>query len=247
MRDNFEASLKEVLLHEGGFVDHPRDPGGATNKGITLAAYRSFMGSSQFEAHHLKRITDEEVSSIYRLNYWGPKADKLPLGLDYCYFDASVNSGPRQATKWLEAAQGNGSEQPRSTGAVINAMCDRRLGFMQGLKTWDVFGKGWARRVAQARAKALAMAGGQEAVKSSLQVKEAEHKTITDKQAEVAIAAGIVTTGTSVSLAIKGGSVSPWVIGGIILVLATSIVLIAIHNRRVRVQLEALREELKNG
>ena len=168
MADNFEVSLERVLKHEGGWSDHPRDPGGATMKGVTLATYRRHFGARKSK-RALRNITDEELAHIYRSGYWDKcKCDQLPDGVDYAVFDAAVNSGPGRSAKWLQAAVGAGQDgdigsktlarvSAQDPAETIETLCDRRLGFLQGLSTWETFGRGWGRRVEGVRSTALAM------------------------------------------------------------------------------------------
>ena len=97
MKKNFKKALKHVLVHEGGWADHPRDPGGATMKGVTLATYRSHFGEGKSK-NDLWNITDEELGQVYRSGYWSKcHCDELPAGVDYVAFGAAVNSGPGAA------------------------------------------------------------------------------------------------------------------------------------------------------
>jgi lysozyme family protein len=169
MRDNFERCLAEVLKHEGGWADHPKDPGGATMKGITIGTYAQWKGR-KVTKDELRRIPDAEVAAIYRRNYWDKvRGDDLPAGLDLVAFDAAVNSGPARGARWLQEALGvtaDGKIGPATLEAarndraptVIERAIARRLAFLRGLKTWPTFGKGWGRRVEDVRSKALAMA-----------------------------------------------------------------------------------------
>ena len=104
-KENFAACLAQVLLSEGGWSDHPADPGGATMKGITLATYRKYRpGATKAD---LRAIADAEVAQIYREGYWNAvRGDDLPAGLDLVAFDAAVNSGTGRAAKWLQSAVG---------------------------------------------------------------------------------------------------------------------------------------------
>jgi lysozyme family protein len=168
MQNNFVDSLDLVLKHEGGYSDHPDDPGGATMKGVTLTVFREHCGEEQTK-QDLKEISDEQLQKIYGKGYWHKcRADDLPSGVDYAVFDAAVNSGPGRSAKWLQGAIGaaqDGGIGPNTLGKVkahdpqdiINDMCDRRLSFLQGLSNWDTFGRGWGRRVEDVRAKALSM------------------------------------------------------------------------------------------
>lgn len=167
---NFEASLSLVLVHEGGWSDHPQDPGGATMRGVTLATYSTWLKRAATKAE-LRAIPDAHLDAIYRAMYWGRcRCDDLPAGVDYAVFDAAVNSGPRRSAQWLQRVSGavvDGEIGPATLAAVerlddtqtVNALCDVRLRFLQGLNTWPTFGRGWARRVADVRNHALAMAG----------------------------------------------------------------------------------------
>ena len=175
MKRNFKKALKHVLVHEGGWADHPKDPGGATMKGVTLATYRRHFGEDRSK-DNLRNIADEELEQIYRSGYWGKcRCDELPTGVDYAVFDAAVNSGPGRSAKWLQAAVGakqDGGIGPNTLARVeehdaiqvADTMCDRRLTFLRNLSTWPTFGKGWERRVEGVRATAVAMAGGNSSV-----------------------------------------------------------------------------------
>jgi len=168
MNNNFEKALALVLEHEGGYVNHPKDPGGATNKGVTQAVYHSYRKVRGRGMQSVKFITDEELRAIYKFQYWDRvHGDFLPCGLDYAVFDFAVNSGVGRASKSLQAVLGvaqDGQIGARTLAAiikpvaVINALCDRRMGFLRNLRTFLTFGKGWTRRVQSVRADALEMA-----------------------------------------------------------------------------------------
>lgn len=168
MKDNFPTCLRLTLAYEGGWSDDPRDNGGATMKGITLATYSHWLGHQATKAQ-LRAIPQDHVETIYRENFWDAvRGDDLPAGLDLVAFDAGVNSGTSRGAKWLQAGVGvtaDGVIGPVTLDAAakadharaVNAACDARLHFLQGLKTWATFGKGWGARVAKVRAAALAM------------------------------------------------------------------------------------------
>lgn len=171
MRENFEKSLAELLKHEGGFVNHPSDPGGATNLGVTQAVWEDWIDRSVSE-ENMKALTPAKVAPLYREMYWDRiKADKLPSGVDYCVFDAAVNSGVSRAAKWLQTtvgavADGAIGEQTLKQVLLTNPLMiidkysSNRLAFLQRRETWPTFGKGWERRVEEVRATALKMCGG---------------------------------------------------------------------------------------
>lgn len=168
MNNNFEKSLALVLKHEGGFVNDPHDKGGATNKGVTQAVYNGYRRIRGRGPRSVKFISTEEIRAIYKLQYWDKvHGDYLPGGLDYAMFDFAVNSGVSRASKYLQAVLGvpqDGVIGARTLGAidnavrVVNALCDRRMGFLRNIDTFWRFGRGWTRRVAEVRHDALDMA-----------------------------------------------------------------------------------------
>jgi len=168
MNTNFDKCLSLVLVHEGGYVNHPRDPGGATNRGVTQAVYDAYRKTRGRGQQSVKFITDDEVKAIYRFQYWDRvQGDLLPAGLDYAVFDFAVNSGVGRASKYLQAVVGtpqDGVIGARTLAAIqspksaINALCDRRMSFLRNLRTFLTFGKGWTRRVTDVRKHALEMA-----------------------------------------------------------------------------------------
>ena len=169
MRSNFDAALAAVLQHEGGFVNHPQDPGGATNRGITQATYDLWRVDHQLPKASVKTITPAEVMAIYKKRYWDAvQGDKLPSGLDYCLFDFAVNSGASRAARYLQEAIGvtaDGKIGPNTldaieavpTQALIQAVCNMRLAFLKRQPTFATFGKGWSKRVQDVRVKAKGM------------------------------------------------------------------------------------------
>ncbi len=169
MDRNFERALSLVLKHEGGWSDHPQDKGGATMKGVTLANFRRYVKPSATK-DDLRKITDEQVATIYKRYYWDAvRGSDLPGGIDYAVFDFAVNSGPDRAIKYLQAVVGAkqdgriGPDTLAKTRAmmratVINDLFDRRMAFLKRLKTWPTFGKGWTSRVSGVRSEALKMA-----------------------------------------------------------------------------------------
>ena len=168
MKANFEAALKAVLHHEGGFVNHPDDPGGMTNLGVTKAVWEEWVGHAVDEKV-MRALTPEVVGPMYKAKYWDKiKGDDLPEGVDYAVFDAAVNSGPGRAAKWLQACVGvepDGGIGPKTLAAVaafasaelVEDYAKRRLSFLMDLPHWGTFGKGWSRRVAEVQSTATSM------------------------------------------------------------------------------------------
>lgn len=169
---NYEKCLDLVLEHEGGYVNHPRDPGGATNMGITLRTWESWTGSPA-TPDDIKALTVEDVKPVYKSRYWdrvsGPA---LPDGVDLMVFDFAVNSGVRRSAKYLQFAVGakpDGMIGPMTLKAVdeyidhygnyrlIRNLRDMRVRFLRKLRTYDTFGRGWMRRVEKTTAFATAL------------------------------------------------------------------------------------------
>jgi len=169
MKDNFQSSLAHVLKSEGGFVNHPKDPGGMTNLGCTKNTWEDYVGHSVSESD-MKDLTPELVAPLYKRKYWDKVAgDDLPSGLDYAVFDAAINSGPGKAAKWLQEVLGVTADGSigKGTLAAVHTMDvqdliakynDKRLQFLESLPTFSTFGKGWSRRVSEVQSAAAALA-----------------------------------------------------------------------------------------
>lgn len=148
---NFLRCHDVTAKWEGGWSDHPSDPGEKTMYGITLAKFREHYPNGT--AAQLRNISRKTALDIYQKDFWHPLAcETLPAGVDLAVYDAGVNSGPARAKKWLAASAGGSAVQ------TVKAICARRLGFVQSLKIWKTFGKGWSRRIADIEAKGVAWA-----------------------------------------------------------------------------------------
>jgi lysozyme family protein len=169
MKENFDAALVCVLQHEGGYVDHPLDPGGATNRGVTRATLAGVRGRPVSKAE-VMALSLAETAAIYRRLFWSAvRGDDLPAGVDLAVFDLAVNSGPRRAALALQKALGvveDGTIGPLTlaacrsapAGSVVAAVSELRLGFLARLPTFATFGRGWRRRVEEVRRQSLALA-----------------------------------------------------------------------------------------
>jgi lysozyme family protein len=164
------AMRRGVFPHEGGYSNHPDDPGGPTNHGITLAVARRYW-KADATAADLRAMPKSVAEDIYRRHYAAPlRYDDLPAGVDYCVLDYGIHSGVARAGKVLRRVLGLPDHDWRVTDdvlravathdapALIGAVCDERLAFLRRLKTWPVFGRGWARRVREVRTLALELA-----------------------------------------------------------------------------------------
>lgn len=170
-RGAFPACLAAVFQEEGGFANHPRDPGGATRFGITRATLAQWRGRPA-SLRDMRLLTKAEASQIYEARYWQPvHGEDLPGGIDLALFDFAVNAGPGRAVKTLQATlrqRQDGIIGTRTLAALAAAdaaslVCElsrRRLAFLRGLPTWMVFGRGWSGRVRRVEMRALAMTRG---------------------------------------------------------------------------------------
>ena len=169
MKDNFDTCITLILKHEGGYVNNPKDPGGATNLGVTKKVWEEWVGKP-VSIDDMKALKVEDVKPLYKAQYWDRvRGDGLPAGVDYAVLDVAVNSGVVRATKFLQAALGltqDGIIGPATLAAaeaanprqLVTDVCDKRLAFMQALPIWNTFGKGWQRRVEEVEKKAFEMA-----------------------------------------------------------------------------------------
>jgi lysozyme family protein len=151
----FDVAFDRLMGFEGGYSNHPDDPGRATRWGITqrVAVRSGYRGD-------MRDFPRDAAKAIYRRSYWDAiRAEELPAKLRFHVFDAAVNSGVVQAVKWLQRAVGVGDDGVlgpmtldavnRSDPATVAAvMTGERLDLMTSLPAWGSFGKGWVRRVA---------------------------------------------------------------------------------------------------
>ena len=172
MQANYDKCLETILHHEGGYVNHPKDPGGMTNMGVTKRVYEEWVGYSVSE-NTMQNLKEEDVAPIYKKNYWNRiKGDQLPSGLDLCVFDFGVNAGTGRAAKYLQkmvGATADGAIGPATLRAVetyvkqeglkgaIEKYQKDRLAYYKKLKHFKTFGKGWTRRNKETTAAAKKM------------------------------------------------------------------------------------------
>ena len=166
MKNNYDKCLETILHHEGGYVNHPKDPGGETNLGVTKRVYEEHGGTKD-----MKDLLVEDVAPIYKKGYWDKmKGDDLPGGLDLCVFDFGVNAGPGRAAKFLQQMIGttvDGGIGPNTLAKVeeyvrengeaesVEKYQSMRQKYYEQLSTFATFGKGWTRRVEETTKLAL--------------------------------------------------------------------------------------------
>ena len=161
MTEKFKKAVKLILKHEGGYVNHPDDPGGATNVGISKRAFPDV---------DIKNLTEEKAAEIYKDKYWNLiNGVMLPMPVAIHIFDYAVNSGVKRASKTLQNLSNcvpDGVIGPRTLNAVmqlynasemmfIEQCRASRMDFLIGLETFKIFGKGWTRRVNETHMEAM--------------------------------------------------------------------------------------------
>lgn len=173
MIENFDAAINHTLQEEGGYVNHPSDPGGMTNLGVTKRVWEEWVGRESNEKE-MRGLTKADVTPLYQRKYWNAcRCSELPNGLDLCVFDTAVNSGPGRAVKLLQQCLGvpvDGAIGPKTIAAanqftgstlqmLIEDYCSARQAFLISLPTFGTFGKGWTARVNRLREHAVKIAG----------------------------------------------------------------------------------------
>lgn len=177
MDSDFDKCLPLLFADEGGYCNDPGDPGGPTKWGIIyadLVAYdglpRAAATSDRIKA--VQCVDQAKAAAVYKAKYWDAlRCDDLPAGVDYAVFDYGVNSGIARAARVLQSIVGVKADgiiggmtlaavARMSPTKIIDALCDQRLSFLESLRTWRLFGRGWKSRVVHVHADALGMAKG---------------------------------------------------------------------------------------
>lgn len=233
---SYDGSLARLLVHEGGYTNHPSDPGGPTKFGITIFDYRKYVKPGATAAD-VKAMTLDEAKRIYRAKYWdAQRCDALPAGVDYAIFDYGVNSGIGRSGKVLRrclklvdstSVVNDGviyAADHADAKKLIEAICDERLRFLKGLRTWPVFGVGWGRRVAEVRKVALALAAKADTQSLPLPAgpSSGEHAdkgvVAVAKGAQQGSAGAVVAAGAAAAQQAHSSGARPWLVAAIVIV-----------------------------
>jgi lysozyme family protein len=170
MQSNWQKAFEQMLASEGGYVNHPSDPGGRTNLGVTQKVWEEWVGRESNEKE-MRSLTPEMVEPLYKRKFWDAcKCDEMPSGIDYLVFDFAVNAGPGRSAKILQTAVGvtpDGGIGPMTLAAVnqfsaeelVEKFSQAKEDFYRSLNTFETFGKGWLNRVAAVKIKATSMLG----------------------------------------------------------------------------------------
>lgn len=166
----FDKALTTVLHHEGGFVNHPRDPGGMTNLGVTRNTWEAWTGKAAPESE-MRALTPAKVTPLYKAHYWDVnRCGEMHPAIALCVFDFGVNAGPGRAARYLQRMIGATADSkvgPGTLGALADFIAQHgaaeavrqyqraREGYYRQLLTFDTFGKGWLRRVRDVETEAL--------------------------------------------------------------------------------------------
>ena len=230
MSTKFDRAVEVVLKHEGGYVDHAADPGGATNFGIslryarTLGSQMDLDGDGDVDKDDIVKVTPDKAKIVYRDWFWRDvRGDELPPGLDLTVFDYAVNSGAGRALRSLQKAAGVQADgvfgpatmravQASDTVELINKINDERLAFLRRLRTWPTFGRGWTARVNDVTTKSLELVGS-----SMTPARDVVQTDTAKATATMAGAGGVAVAVAQAAPAIEAlGSLAPWVAVAII-------------------------------
>ncbi len=252
----FETCHAITAKWEGGWSDHPADPGGKTMYGVTEAVYHAWLKKHGKAIKPVRNITMGEALEIYRAQYWEPTAGRYKLvpGVDLATYDAGVNAGVSRAIKWLVQGASKGNDHV----ATVKGICRARLSFKQGLAIWKTFGKGWTNRVVDVEAKGVAMAlafmaeakpveDQKPIVRDELEREAAEAKDVATKQTGGAAGAGGTAGAGTVVDAGQADQLAGWVLAGglgLLVLVAGYLVWRAYINRKRAAAFEAQAEAI---
>lgn len=166
----FNKALETILHHEGGFANHPKDPGGVTMLGVTKRVWEEWTGKPATIAD-MRALTPERVAPLYKARYWDKvRGNDLPAGLALCVFDFAVNAGVSRAGRYLQRLVGASQDGIVGRGTLqavqafvtahgvpeaIRRYQQMRRDYYRQLPTFKTFGRGWLRRVDEVETEAL--------------------------------------------------------------------------------------------
>lgn len=243
MSDRFSVCHPITASWEGGWSDHKADPGGKTMYGVTQATYTASRKRWGLPTRSVKLISMTEALRIYREEFWDKcNASQLVPGVDLAVYDASVSSGVSRGVKWLKASVGSNDHSE-----TVKRICRARLGFMQSLKIWKTFGKGWGRRVADIEVKGVAMALTYMGATDSRIRIDAQDEAEKAKTSAVTADRAAKTTATGAAGSVSAPVIDPaaidataiWVLGGFALVLAIAAVLLIVRKNAAQARADA--------
>jgi len=209
MQYNYSTSLALILQEEGGNDDDPQDPGGRTSRGITQREWDAYRKINPDLPRDVWKAPQTAIKSIYKEQYWNPYCDKLPSGIDLCFFNTSVNSGRTQAVRELQRALGvdvdgmlgimtlQAVSECKDIDGLITRMCDARRKFYRSLKTFPRFGKGWLARTDRVETAAKQMAKANTPKRTD--VDGFSQKANVEDKATPIVSAEAASTGTAAS------------------------------------------------
>lgn len=207
MQSNYSTALDLILREEGGNDDDPQDPGGRTSRGITQREWDVYRKSNPGAPSDVWKAPQSAVKAIYKEQYWNPYCDKLPSGVDLCFFNTSVNSGRTQAVKELQRSLGVNADgmlgmmtlqavlDCQDIDGLITKMSDARRKFYRSLKTFPRFGKGWLARTDRIEAAAKQMAKANTPKKEDIEGFSRKAR-VSDKSTPI-VSAEVASTGTA--------------------------------------------------
>lgn len=243
MSDRFDICHPITAAWEGGWSNHKDDPGGKTMLGITEARWHQYQDARGEKRTPVRSITVAQALKFYRSEFWDAcGAPRLVPGVDLAVYDASVNSGVSRGRKWLAEAVGSTNH-----AETVKRICRARLSFMQSLKIWKTFGKGWGRRVADIEVKGVAMAlaymGASDTRIQAEAKAEAEAAkrvaTNANKAAKTATGGAAASGGAPVVDPTAADPAALWILGGLCLALAIGAVVFFIRKRAADARAEA--------
>lgn len=242
--DKFLRSLSVTAAWEGGWSNNPRDPGGKTMFGVTNDTWTKFCAKVGLPNKPVRSITRSDAEQLFFSEFWNAaKCEGLAAGVDLATFDASVNSGVSRGLKWLMGSVGGSDVE------TVKRICAKRLTFVQALRNWKTFGKGWSNRIADVQAKGVAwalVATSDPRVIAEKVHQEADIKKASATKQTAGAGGAAAGTGGSVVAQQQPNQIADWALTGIGMLLFAALVYLlwrAFLNRQQAVALMAEAEK----